>query len=509
MIIYSIGVIRINDGLALCSHDEIKYNDAKLTEARKHREEICKSLSVFEYQRNSLYLSNSKYSIHWTASQQLNHLDINLQKDEHSSSHHGHHHQGLIMNHHTPHHTNPHVTPNMVVGSCSLPARSTYVVIALCENIKKHECEENIFKALDKVDKDFDQRFSSVKVLQAREMYQYNDFMGHLTKIKSRFQNSHSRIRTVDAVFEQTFLTSPINLIKEDFVIRLQKLNQKMRVRENAEGRTYRSHSERNPSKHSNHNSEIETNYYDPMSCSLSRHVSSISHHSSSLQQRKSIPIPQSSKEHNLKCSYTISNSNMSYDDLGNFNADSAIGSSITDSSNKTMNEYNTRILRRKSRIGKFHSNSSMSSNFGNNYLSAYCDVEFKENLNIYGYICLGLIFPCIALNFSRLWHIITHVGHDGHFLEDLEHMFEFFVAAFLCFLQAKLILVPVDCLQQAFGRNKVNWFVLVTLVIFQILLAEHRREFVTLFHVAVAIASSGVIHIFRQTKMKTNREMA
>lgn len=134
-------------------------------------------------------------------------------------------------------------------------------------------------------------------------------------------------------------------------------------------------------------------------------------------------------------------------------------------------------------------------------------DTEFLEPLNTFGYVCLGLNFLCISLNLSRLWHIITHVG--PHYLEDLEHCFEFFMAACFCANQVKLLLIPMDCMMKVFTRNKVNWGTLAGLILFQILLDEHRRKIVTLFHVFVAIVSSGVIHLCRGVKSKTSREMA
>ena len=88
MIIFSLGINRLSDGLTLSIHDEIRYNDPKLSEARKHRDEITKSLSVFDSNRNSLYLSNSKYSIHWITSAQLQLCedDLDLQGSSHGSA---------------------------------------------------------------------------------------------------------------------------------------------------------------------------------------------------------------------------------------------------------------------------------------------------------------------------------------------------------------------------------------------------------------------------------------
>jgi len=491
MIIYSIGVNRICDGLTLCSHDEIKYNDSKLTEARKHRDEITRSLSVFEHSRNSLYLTNSKYSIHWIISKQLNHHDVHHKED----AMHGSSSAGSQQNKASWTYTTPSKNSCVQVGAGILPARSTYVVIALGEHIKRHKCEESIFKALDKIDRDFDSKFSSQKVLMANELYQYNDFMGTLSKMKSRFQNPHSRIRKDDHGFNSTLLTNPINTVREDFVIRLQKIN---------------------------------LHKMNKMSQKKTSNPIMTAHHA----------IPQGSNEHNLKSSYdekasslVFGSDNLSHIDetsswanggarstitsLSNhhstFAADSAIGSSITESSayTNTLTDYNTRILRRKCRLSKFQS-SNQASNF-NYFDDPYSEIEFKEPINIWGYISLTLIFPCIALNFSRLWHIVTHVGHDGHYMEDLEHIFEFAMSALLCILQVKLILVPNDCLQATFGRGKTNFFGLMLLIIFQILLAEHRKRLVTLFHSAVAIYSSGNIMICRGVKkrIKTCRDMA
>lgn len=61
----------------------------------------------------------------------------------------------------------------------------------------------------------------------------------------------------------------------------------------------------------------------------------------------------------------------------------------------------------------------------------------------------------------------------------------------------------------RVFTRAKVNWFTLGGLILFQVLLDEHRRKVVTLFHVGVAIVTSGVIHVCRGVKQKSFREMA
>ena len=186
-----------------------------------------------------------------------------------------------------------------------------YVVIALGEHVKKNNCEQSIFKALDKVDKDFDNKFSNLKVAQARNQYQYSDFTANLQKVKSRFQNSHSKIRCLDRTFNGSLTTSPIIEVREDFVIRLTRMHQKKKSSSN-------SHS------HTRDNSNMHSSLHEPS-------------HSSPVF-RKQLSMPGSSRDHNLK-------QNTGFIDDYN-GMDSAIGSSIT-SSSKTLVDHQPRSRRR------------------------------------------------------------------------------------------------------------------------------------------------------------------
>lgn len=271
MIIFSLGVNRLNDGLTLCIHDEIRYNDDKLSEARKHRDEITKSLSVFDSSRNSLYLSNSKYSIHWITSTQIQYDNNTNFSNQYSSSYADKPHAYTTPS--KAHHQDPY--NSQPTQTKTLGPRSSYVVIAIGQHVKKNNCEQSIFKALDKIDKDFDIKYSSLKVHNAKNQYQYSDFNNSLNKVKNRFQNSHSKIRSLDKNFTSSLSTSPIVDVREDFVIRW--------------------------TRYKKNRKKSESDPYDPMSTSTDR-LRYKSNHSLTVG---------SSKEHNLKT--VASTSNLTY----------------------------------------------------------------------------------------------------------------------------------------------------------------------------------------------------
>lgn len=432
MQILSLGTYRSTDGLTLAQHEEVSIRDEKLTEARTVRSGIALKLSEFyESSRYSLYLDNSRYSIHWMAST-LERIAPYYDKSPTTSS------KSRLLK--TPSHS--------------------FVIIALCQNIKRTGCEESIFKALDSVDKSFEKRYTNSKIAQAQHNYQYEDFAEHLSKIKIKYQKNKKSVRQIDAKFKSSLSTHPILNIRRDVVQRVL--------------------------------------YPDPVGGDTFQQVGN---YQSDFYSRQIVPTPESSRHHNLK-----NNPHSLY------GADSAVGTSI--SSGHTMNDHPyyesghqiTQNL--KSRSGHLPPSRDFNPYFARPELDNPCEAIFiHSELNSYCKLSLVLVILAGVLNFSRAWHFFTYSGE--HFMEDLMHGFLFIVSALLCFLQFRLLVTPSDCMMRTFGRHQLNWCILLGLIGLHLVLAPHRTFVISIFHAVINIGTAGGIHISRGTKSKNAREMA
>lgn len=434
MQILSLGTYRSTDGLTLAQHEEASIHDEKLTEARTVRTGISQKLSHFQdSSRYSLYLDDSKYSIHWMTST-LERTSLYYDK---------------------PH---CHTTPSKSRLS-KMPSHS-FVIIALCQNIKRTNCEESIFKALDSVDKSFEKRYTNSKIAQAQQAYQYEDFAEHLSKIKIKFQKNKRSVRQIDAKFRSSLSTNPICNVRHDVVQRIL--------------------------------------YPEPVGDTFQQVGN---YQSDFFNSRQIVPAPESSRAHNLK-----NNPHSLY------GADSAVGTSI--SSGHTMNDHpyyesghqiSTNL---KSRSGHLPPSRDFNPYFSRPEFENPCEAIFiHSELNSYCKLSLVLVILAGVLNFSRAWHFFTYTGE--HFIEDLWHGVLFIISAFFCLLQFRLLVTPSDCVMRTLGRHQFNWLILIGLIGLHLVLAEHRTFVISIFHAVINIGTAGGIHISRGTKSKNAREMA
>ena len=100
-------------------------------------------------------------------------------------------------------------------------------IIALCQNIKKHDLEKVFFQLLSRVEQEFESRYDGFKVAKAFRDFQYLEFDNRVRKLRERFGRSDSQTRILSKEFNQDLNVKPITQVREDEVIRLALKNER------------------------------------------------------------------------------------------------------------------------------------------------------------------------------------------------------------------------------------------------------------------------------------------
>lgn len=504
MVILSLGVYRISDGLVL-SCNETYTNNSKVTQARALMKHISANLDRFQ-SRSSLYLTDCKHSIHWVTANFPSDPGGNQEDefDEHIIS--------PYLN--KPHlHTTPSKSNVHGHANANQAAQSGFGILALCENIKKYDLEAVFFQLLNRVEKEFDERYDGFKVVCAQTPYQYIEFDSICQKLKSRFGRNSSHTRVLSKEFQAELRLRPVIHIREDEVMRLA-----LKSNKNSKNPNKSSGNKLPPESSNSHNIKsssilMDSAYASSTSTGAStgyRHrgnngnsiLSAANAYHASLQPNVDTT---NQTDHDFYAGLNTKNTGFDRTQDNFRNKPSPQNTFFPD--NSKIKPYLQRLIIKFT--GRNHTQQygrGRAQRLAQQQSALFDETDFAEQLTYQCYIVLALVIVCGALNIARAWHIATHVGENV--LDDLEHLSIFIFASLLCFVQGRLVLVPMDSCMRLIGRQELNFFSLVSILLCHICVADHRHFYASLFHAVSGISVASVIHS-RPVNTKSSRERA